>query len=364
MSGRVVAISLAVALSAPSAVLAYGYADARGTGTGIPGISTVSMGFGGARAVGLGDAMSVMLNPADIYRIPGLSISFSAGFTVAGEQVEDTTGRYRSDWISPANLAAGLKLDLARSLAAAAAVGRVSDFSFDDVYYTFDLDPGPSFGEIIEERNLRVVGGLYESVGGLSWRASDWLTLGGSAGLRFGEVSYDSTFEDRREPENDAEVSWKREESALCWHAGTIVQLPLGRFGASWASETDMYPARAAFGGMLYTDDSRQASFGAEVELKDPSGDADFLARVLGQFSPSSSLAFRGSLLFGSAGGEVESEELGLGLGSTIGLGRVSLDVGFHWSSSTRETLAFGYEDYSQVKDTESMVSVGMTWNP
>lgn len=351
-------------LLAPASVSAFGYVDAHGNGSAIPGYNAVSLALGGARAIGFGDALSVLTNPADIYRIPGTSFSISIGPAVVREQVEDSLGKHDRTWISLGSLSGAVKLQVSPQLAVAAGVARVSDFSYDGIHYAYDEEPGPEYGRIIEVTELKVVGGLYESAVGFAWRPATWLNVGLSGGLRFGSVSFDSTFEDRNSPENDTLVSWSYDESEFCWHGGLVVPLGLSRFGVCYTSAGDHYDSRVAGGALLYTDDSRQGAFGAEVEIIDPGEINALVIRVLGQFTPSDNFTVRGSLFFSDRGDEVDREGLGIALGTGISFGKLTLNGGYSWSTVTRNALAFGYEAPEDIKDTPSILSIGLTWNP
>ena len=355
---------LMLLVSTVGSVSAFGYLDANGNGTGLPGYSALSVGFGGAKAVGFGDALSVLTNPADIYRIPGTSVSLSVGPGVIREMVEDSLGKHDRTWLTLGNLSGAVKFQVSPSLAVAAGVAAVSDFSYDGLHYTYDTDPGPEYGQITEERSLRVTGGLWESAAGFAWRPATWINVGLSAGLRFGTVSYDSTFKDRREPENDNEIKWTIDESEAAWHAGIAIPMNLARIGLCYTSGGEHYDASLAAGALLYTDDARQAAFGAEAEITDPGDTNALTVRILGQFLPSPNFAVRGCFFFMDRADEVDREGLGLAVGTTIGLGKVSLNGGFSWSSVDRSALAFGYEAPEDIKDSASLVSFGVTWNP
>ncbi|MEN8209653.1 MAG: hypothetical protein ABFR50_10430, partial [Candidatus Fermentibacteria bacterium] len=180
---------------------------------------------------------------------------------------------------------------------------------------------------------------------------------------RFGEASYDSTFEDRVNPENDTTVAVSWDESEFCWHAGIMIPLNMTSVGISWASATDHYDARVAAGVLLYTGDSKQGALGAEAEIVDP-GDANNLeGRFIGQFSPSNSLSFRGALFFSDRNEEIESQGLGISLGAGLALGRITLNGGFSWSSVTRESFAFSGWDPIDIKVSQSLLSFGLNWN-
>jgi len=351
--------ALVLLLSIPCTVSAFGYADANGNGTSIPGYNAVTLAFGGARAIGFGDALSVLTNPADIYRIPGANFTFSIGPGVLTESFEDTTGYHDFNWIELANLSAAVKFQVNPELAVGAGTARISDFSFQGKYYVRD----DFSGEIIESQELDAYGGLFEAATGISWHPESWINVGFSGGLRFGEASYDSTFEDRIDPENDTTVSTSWKESEFCWHAGIMLPLSLSSVGISWASATDHYDARVAAGAILYTGESKQGALGIEAEIVDPGGDNTLEARFIGQFNPSNSLTFRGALSFIDRNKDIESQGIGVSVGTGIALGRVTLNGAFAWSSITRETSAFSAEQPIDIKLSQSLLSIGLNWN-
>ena len=350
---------LTLLLIIPGIVSAFGYADANGNGTSIPGFNTVTMSLGGTRAIGFGDALSVLTNPADIYRIPGTNFAMSIGPGVISESFEDTTGNHDFNWIALANLSAAMKFQAGSKLALGAGIARISDFSFEGVYYNRDAITG----EIIEAVALDSYGGLYESAAGFSWHPESWINIGLSGGLRFGSASYDSTFEDRVNPENDTTISISWNESDFCWHTGIIIPLSMTSIGVSWASATDRYDARIAAGAVLYAGDSKQGALGIEAEIVDPGDAGNLEVRLFGQVSPSNSLTFRGALSFIDGNAEIESQGIRLSFGTGIALGRITLNGAFSSSSITRESFAFSAWDPIDIKVSQSLLSFGLNWN-
>jgi hypothetical protein len=351
--------ALVLLLSIPGTVSAFGYADASGNGTSIPGYNAVTLALGGVRAIGFGDALSILTNPADIYRIPGTNVTMSIGPAVITESFEDTTGYHDFNWIELSNLSAAVKFQVSSKLAVGAGTARISDCSFEGRYYIRD----DFSGDIIQSRELNAYGGLFEAATGISWHPANWINVGFSGGLRFGEASYDSTFEDRIHPENDTTVSTSWKENEFCWHAGIMLPLSLSSIGISWASASDHYDARIAAGGILYTGESKQGAIGIEAEIVDPGGDNNLEARFIGQFNPSNSLTFRGALSFIDRNMEIESQGIGLSFGSGISFGRFTLNGAFAWSSVTRETGAFSVWEPVDIKLSQSLLSLGLNWN-
>ena len=356
---RILLFSAFLLLIIPGLSSAFGYADAKGNGTSIPGYGAVSMGFGGIRAIGFGNALSVLTNPADIYRIPGTNLTMSIGPGVLTESFMDTTGFHDFNWIALANMSAAMKFQVSRKLALGAGIARVSDFSFEGRYY----DRDDITGDITETFELKSSGGLYESDAGFSWHPESWINVGFSAGLRFGETSYDSTYEDYSNHNNDTTVSSGWNESEFCWHAGIIMPLSLSSVGVSWASATDHYDARIAAGGILYTGELKQGALGIEAEIVDPGDAGNLEVRLIGQIMPSHSLTFRGALSFIDRNEDVESQGFGLSVGTGINFGRLTLNGAFAWSSITRESLAFSAWDPVDIKLSQSLLSFGLNWN-
>lgn len=347
----------------PGIVLAFGYADAHGNGSPIPGLSAVSLGLGGARAIGFGDALSILTNPAEIYRIPGTSLTMSVGPAVLVETVEDSTGRNKNNWITLSNLSAAMKFQPGSRIAIAAGIARITDSSFDGIYHVRGETPGPNYGNIIETMELTVTGGLYETAAGFSWRPATWLNAGLSGGFRFGQTVFDSTYMDRIDPQNDTLISWRWDESSFCWHAGIVIPLSLASLGVSWASPSEHYDGRIAAGAILHTGEFRQGAFGGEIEIVDPGGANELQARILGQFHPAGSLTFRGAFTFSDRGDEIKRQGIGIALGAGIAFGKLTLNSAYLWSSIDRSGIAFGYTEPEDIKLFSSILSVGLNWN-
>ncbi|MFO8182985.1 MAG: hypothetical protein R6U39_02300, partial [Candidatus Aegiribacteria sp.] len=152
----------------------------------------------------------------------------------------------------------------------------------------------------------------------------------------------------------------------FCWHAGMELPLDFARIGLSWASEDDDYPARAAIGGLLYTDGARRGAVGAEVELGDPGGRNSTDVKLFGRGFLSSSLSFMGALTFGTPNYENVNTELrmGLSLGTSLRLGKVDLDTGFAWSSMARDSYFLVPGEPDELKESFALISFGITWRP
>ena len=357
--------TLLVLALVPGLCLGFGYLDIRGAGSPLPGFTARGLAYGGVRSLELRDGSSVLTNPAGLARLQEAALSLSIGPGIGRALVLDSLGEDESNWISLSTLFAGVSMPVNRHFSVGAAVSRITDASFDYKHYTYDFQAGQT-SYLSEIRTLKVTGGMYEAAGGVSYRAADWLNLGASAGLRFGSVNYDSTYEDVVDPDNDSTLTWTRDFNSFCWHGGLELPLEFGVLGFSWASEDDDYPARAAVGGLLYTDDTGRGAIGAEVEIGDPGGRGSIDARLFGRAFPYDSFEIMGALIFGTPNYEgVETgTTLGLSLGTGIHLGRVELDAGFSWSSLARDTLFLVPGNPDELKDSQALISFGLTLRP
>jgi hypothetical protein len=355
----VLAAALAV-LALPMESAAFGYGDSEGSGTDLPGIHAASLGLAGARAVGFGDAASVLLNPADIYRVPGRVLNVSGGGAVVTETMEDTTGKYSRNYASLGNACIAAKLDLTSEVSLAAGVARLSDFSYEGIRYFF-LDPVEQ-DELTNAESQESSGGLWEAAAGSAYKFGP-VILGASAGVRFGSASYTFTETDYVE-QTQSDSSWSRDfGSEPCFHLGGMLPFGLSRVGASYTSGTDEYADRAALGAMIYTGSSNLGAFGGELEVRDFGGDTEYTGRVFGQYSPGDSFTFRLGTFITERPEMASAEKLGLSLGGVIGLGRISLNFAYSWSKDERTTDIFRNPDAGYyVSDKPSAVSVGLTW--
>ncbi len=349
---------LAVVLAATRPVMSFGYEDALGIGTDLPGISPSTLALGGMRAVSYGEPACVMLNPAYLCRYSTAGLSVSIGPGIAKEQLDDSTGRHTRDYIALGQLGAASRVPLGSSFAAGAGIARITDQTYDGLHYIADDPVLP--GKITGLETYSSSGGLWEAVGGLSWRARRWLLIGASAGPRFGSGTGEYEYDDW-EGEDDSTYTVTWEESSIAVHAGVFVPFDLNSIGVSWASGSERYPARVAVGALLFSGSGLKGSFGGEVEIVDPGEEQTITGRLMGAVSPSRQLELRGSFFFSDRGGSAESRSrLGLSFGMGLTLGRAVLEAAFSSSSYKRETTAFGFEGFEDITDRLSIFAIGL----
>lgn len=360
---RLFILLLAAALVLASNSTAFGYLDIHTTGSSIPGLSARTLGFGGVRSMGLGDGSCLMTNPAGLGRLEGTRAGLAVGPEIGRDFMLDSLGQHETNWLSFSNLFAAVTFDPSERVGAGVAFAKVSDFTYQSSHYLFSFQPGQT-SALRESRELNVAGGLYEAVGGLSYAPREWLALGASAGTRFGSASYDSTFRDYDEPQNDTTVTWKRDFSGFCWNAGLEIPLSSALLGLSWSSGGNDYRnSRLAAGGMLYFDSNRSGAFGCEIEVEDPGDRNATYVRFFGYGFTSDSFEIRGSLNFSDPQYEETETDviLGLSLGVGVHLRGLTLDGGVSWSSFGRDAGFIGPGTPEELKASRALVSFGTT---
>lgn len=357
-------IPLILLVLLPGISAGFGYLELSGSGSPLPGFTARAVALGGMRSMGLNDGSSILTNPAGLSRTGETVISISIGPGIGGASVLDSLGESDNNWLSLATAFAGVSMPLSPRFGIGAAVGKITDFSYDYTHYTYEFGIGQS--HLTEIRDLSVTGGMYEALGGLSYSPVDWLDVGMSAGMRFGSASYDSAYTDKEDPDNDTTFAWKREFSGFCWHGGVEIPLETALVGFSWASEDDDYPARAAVGGRVSFGDEPASTFGAEVEIGDPGERNSTDVRLFGSTFLYETFEIMGSLSFASPNYEnVETgSSLGLSLGTAIQLGRIELDAGFSWASLGRDSLFLVPGEPDELKDSQVLLSFGLCWRP
>lgn len=338
----------------------YGYEDALDQGTIIAGITAGNLQMGGAVAIGYGQPSSVLLNPANLGRVSASGLEANIGPGIATESIEDSTGRHTRSYmgLGPASLA--FRIPAGRSLSLGAGIARVSDLTYDGQHYIADdpLIPGYITGSETLESN----GGLWEAVAGCSYRVARWLSIGVSAGPRFGSADFVYEFDDRV-GEDDSTATWGWDESGVCVHAGATVPFGANSASLSWISGSDHYPSRIAGGAILYSGGTTEAfSIGLEGEIRDPGEANTFIGRVSARFSPNPGFVMGGGLFFSDRGSDSSRSNLGIGFGVAISLGKAVLQGSFAFHNTSRQTVAFGYEGFDTVDDKLGYFGLGLDW--
>ena len=352
---------LALVLSVPFlSAYGFGYEDAVADGTVMPGIGAGNLLLGGAMAIGYGEPTSVLLNPANLGRVSAPGIEICVGPAIVTENVEDSIGLHSRSYLSLGPTSLATRIPAGRSLTLGAGLARVSDVSYDGRHYLAENPLIP--GYITGAEALEASGGLWEAVAGCSYRVARWVSLGVSAGPRFGSADLEYAYDDRVGDE-DSVARWGWDESGFCVHAGATFPFGLNSASVAWTSGSDHYPPRVAAGAILHSGGTAEDfSIGVEGEIRDPGEKNTFIGRLSGRFSPNPGFILGGALSFSDRGSESSRSNLGFAMGTAITIGRAVLRGGFMFESSSRRTTAFGYEGFDTVTDKVGSCSVGLDW--
>ncbi|MBD3370055.1 hypothetical protein GF402_06810 [Candidatus Fermentibacteria bacterium] len=353
------ASALVLLLALSSSAGAFGYGDATGNGSTLPGIDPLSMGMGGARAINPEGPTSIFLNPARMSSGEGTALFLGGGPAIVSETVEDSTGKYKRSYAGLGQICLAAGTGLTGGISGGLGVARVTDHTYDGVRF-LDEDP-ENPGVVTDIEYFDSAGGLWEAVGGLAFRATEWLDVGASVGGRFGSYDYTFTHQDLVEgTSTDSTGGW--DESGLCWHAGASARFEWIALGTSYAAGDDRYPSRFALGGLIYTDPVGNQALGLEFEVASIGGDRCYTGRLVGQFSLSKSLRLRAGCFLIDRPALSESESVGLAGGGRIGWGDLGLEFSLAWLTDKRDEPIFRLENAYYVSDNPALVAVGLDW--
>ncbi|MCD4776953.1 MAG: hypothetical protein K8S15_12995 [Candidatus Aegiribacteria sp.] len=346
-----------------SAVSAWGFHDAMGNGTPIICITPKQSAMGGVWALPSSEAASIFLNPAELSMMDGTSIKIT---TAIAECHSYTSAELDYDHLNTGNfgtVTAALGTEISETVSIAAGLSRVSHFGFSGISNILE-EYGYCGYKIYATDLLDSRGSLWEANTGISVVISDWLTAGVSGGMRFGNGSYTLRHDivNPIAPDDTTEVSW--EESDFCFHAGLLMPFSFGTFGISGTNKTGRYDSRIAFGFQRDFNILNGSTLGVEFDLqsleeKNPavSGKTFIcLAEMLPNVRSTYNVGFVRATDYNRAA-------LCLGTGTCIYFGRMNLDMAISWMSRSRSGYAFPEPYISNIDDSETYYSAGLSWN-
>ncbi len=341
-----------------SAAFGFGYVDAIGLGSPLPGIDPVSHGFGGVASLGVGN-MSLFGNPAGIAGNSSC-MDIAIGPHIMKETVDDGAGKHS---LTYAGLGAACFQALfgADNATVALGVARVRDYKYKGEYFFLEERPDSAY-IIAGFENITVSGGVFEAAAGAACEALEGFFIGASAGYRFGNIDYDYYWHHFSESIDDSSSVWSREEGEFAWRAGATADIGNGAtMGASFSSESENCPSTLAAGVVFGDMAAGFPGVGLEAKLYDKGEDTAWSALVFGGVHAEQNLFFRGGVSLSSRGSDQSDPALGISLGTTVNFSRADLNAAFNYGSENRSENVFGYSDVNSVKDIITALSVGLT---
>lgn len=347
-------LSALVAALISSTAYGYGYPDAIGMGSSMPGTDAVSQGFAGASAVNVG-GMNLFGNPSGI---SGSTLMMNTGALILKQTVDDGLGKHS---LTYAGLGiTGLQASLQTGpVSIAAGVSKIRDYTYTGEYFFIEGELEPIISGF---EDLTVEGGIWEAAFGAAGSIAPGVRLGAAAGYRTGKVDYEYYMHHFSESIEDSISTWSREEGEFAWRAGTTVLLGNGaEAGLFYASESDNCPAHYG-AGVVFGEISRgDPGVGVEAKIYDTEGQSAWTGTVFGGIHADRNLFFRGGLNLTSKGVDESNVSLGLSLGATVNFSWMDLNAAFNFNNENRNGLVFGFPQAETITDVITGFTVGAT---
>lgn len=345
-----------VLLLVSAAAFGFGYLDALGQGSTMPGVDAVSHGFGGAYSVNVG-GMNLFGNPSEICST-GSSLMMSGGALILKQTVDDGLGRHTLTYAGLGASSFQAAFDTG-ALELAVGIAKIRDYTYKGEYFFIDSNPEPVIAGF---ENLTVSGSIWEAALGVSREFFPGVKIGAAAGYRTGNVDYEYYWHHFSESIDDSTETWSREEGEFAWRAGTSARVgEATTIGGVYSSETDNVPASFAAGVVFGNLAGGFPGVGIEARIYDTEINTSWAGSVFGGIHPEHNLYFRGGLTLSSKGGNDSNASLGLSFGTTVNFSKVNMDAAFNYNNESRNSGVFGFPEAQTVNDIVTGFSVGAT---
>jgi len=352
-------ILLILFLGFPGKSKGYGFHDALTYGNSINVVSIRSAAMAGIKVFGTSGASSVFLNPASLCNVNSLDITVSTSSIAWTEEIVDSTSVTQRSGTGLGSLSGSLAYRAGTDFVLGAGIAKVSDHQYDGTHFLPD-DPAHPGIDIIEI--LTAKGGLWEALGGASWDLNDNFTVGASAGLRFGEVSYDYMYNEEFTPDVDSTASWSWDQSEVCYHAGFTLGDDVLSAGACYTSgSSEHYYSTIAFAGKALAEHIGNTTMGFEGEIIDPLNSNYFN----GKLSIETPIRYNMNLLAGVGFNEGENMNrvgLAFSVGGNYQTGRMKVDFALSTMGRSRNSTSFPAEYSDYVDDSWTHFCIGLQY--
>jgi hypothetical protein len=337
----------------------YGFHDAMNYGNGINAVSIRSAALVGIKVFGSEGASAVFLNPASLSNVNTFNLTASTSYITWTEEVIDSTSTTQRSGKGLGALTGAVAYRAGSDIVFGAGFARVSDHQYNGTHFLPD-DPSHPGIDIVEV--LKSDGGLQEALGGVSYRISENITAGVSAGLRFGEVNYDYIYDKKFTPYIDSTLSWSWELSEACYHAGLILGNDELSAGVSYTSgSTDHYYSRISIAGRARAEHIGNTIMGFEGEIIDPLGNNYFN----GKLSLETPIRDNMNLFAGVGFNEGENMNrvgLAFSVGGNYNIGPIRLECALSNSGRSRKATSFPDEYSDYVDDSWTHFCIGLQY--
>lgn len=355
-----VSIALAPALLVCAGASAYGFYDSLAGGTPFSVMGAHSAATCGARSTYDWDALAVLLNPSGLASLEGATATVSGGVMTWREVLSYSYLRQLRSGSIPGSRCLAGAIPVAGRIVAGVGAAAVSDADYHGEHLLDDptVEEGSRYLEILDASGVQ-----YEALGGLACDVGGGLSVGASAGMRFGEVDLDYSLYDLEMGQIDSSLLSTIETRELAVRAGAMVRGEIGAIGMTYCGAGRNYPASITGGAEAIAPHIGGTIVGFELEVGSPLARNDVTGKVNCRYPLASTTMMMVGISFGDY-----SASLGKGMGFSVGgshiQGRFRLDVGVHWWSRDREGSAFEDEVADGIEDYSTELSIGLTVLP
>jgi len=340
----------------PFAAMGYGYIDAIGLGSVMPGTDPISHSLGGVSSVDVG-GMNLFGNPAELSGI-NRSVSASTGALILKQSVEDELGKHALTYAGPGitSFQAGFGTG---STGFALGLAKIRDYTYKGEYFFLETIPDTTIAGF---EDYIVSGGVWEAAFGAATVLPGEISVGASAGYRFGDMNYEYYWHHISASIPDSLSEWSRQEGEFAWRTG--VSVPVGDdtvIGAAYASKSENCASSIAAGVRFGNMAAFSPGVGAEARIYDNPSSTAWTANVFGGIPSGSNLYFRGGVILSSRGGQDSDASLGISMGVAVDLGRTDINAAFNYFNETRTDNVFGFPQAQSISDVVTAVTIGAT---
>ena len=343
----------------PEVSFAYGFHDALTYGNTVNVVSVRSAAMAGVRVFGAKGASAVFLNPASLSNVNSFNITASTSALAWTEEVVDSTFITQRAESGFGSATGAVAFRTGPDLVIGAGLAKVSDFQYNGTHYLPD-DPSHPGIDIFER--LLAKGGLWEALGGASWSVTDNFVAGVSAGLRFGEVSYDYSYDEKYTPYVDSTASWSWDMSEACYHAGFTLGDDELAAGACYTSgSSDHYYSTLTLSGKARAEHISNTEMGFEGEIVDPFNKNYFHGKISIETPVMQNINIMTGVGF-NEGANMNRVGLAFSIGGNYQSGRTRIDLALSHMGRSRTGTSFPDEYSDYIDDSWTHFCIGLQY--
>lgn len=348
-------ITSAVIAILVSQAFGFGYYDSITKGTIVPGLTPSSTALGSLRALGITEAASIFLNPAQ-------TAALSADIQLAGSTIQWSERVIQSDvektvrTLMTIDNGTAAVVYPAGPVVIGAGIAKIGEFGYEGSHTVYDDPENPELGVAV----LYADGSQWETLIGVSTMIKGSLSAGISGGFRTVNADYRYEFNSHRFLIPDSSALWSVEDQEFSWHAGLAMGGEIFKSGVSYSSETDYMDDIIAFGASAVAPHLNNTLVGFEAQISSPLDHNRFMGNMFFQMPLTETLNALTSVSFDD-NRVANRAGLGFGLGFDLRINRFTVGGGLLSRFKSRKNTAFPNEQSDRVDDSSTSFSIGVS---